>query len=133
MAVTRLDVRRALVECGLEATRAEIDDAMAKVDQGQMVADERAKYTIEVWDKQSPINGADPAKVIESHSISEHGTAYMIREGGRIVYFQARSPFDGSVITSETAQTVADQHLDAFAAARAAETIIEAIIDQLDV
>lgn len=133
MAVTRLDIRRALVEYGLEATRAEIDAAVAAVDQEAIVAAERAKYTIEVWDKETAINGADPQTVIESHSIPKHGTAYLICEAGRIVYFQARSPFDGSVITPDTAEEVANLHLDEFAETRARDAIIEAIIDELDV
>lgn len=134
MVVTRLQVRKALVEYGLtHKTNAEIDAAMAQVDQAAMIAAERAKYTIQVWDKETPINGVDPSTVIEAHKIPEHGTAYMICEDGRIIYFQARSPIDGQVITPANAVTIANQHLDEFATARASVAIIEAIIDMLDV
>lgn len=133
MTVTRLAVRKALVEYGLaHKTNAEIDAAMADVDQQAIIAAERAKYSIEVWDRQTPINGVDAARVMEIHAIPAHGTAYMIREAGRIVYFQAHDPHTGAVITAENAQEVANRHLDEFAASRAEPIIIEAVVDRLD-
>lgn len=134
MVVTRLQVRRALVDYGLQhKTNAEIDAAMAQVDQEAMVAAEKAKYTVQVWDKETPINGVPAETVITSHAIPEEGTAYMIFEGPRIVFFQSRDPYTGSVITPESAPTVANLHLDNFAMEQASIAIIEAIIDKLDV
>jgi len=132
--VTRLQVRKALVEYGLQhKTNAEIDAAMAQVDQQAIIAAERAKYTVKVWDKQTPINGVPAEIVIESHRIPEHGTAYMICQGERIIFFQSRDPFTGAIITPESAQAIGEAHLDQFVESAAQQTIVEAIIEKLDV
>jgi len=134
MIVTRLDVRKALVEYGLtHKTNAEIDAAMASVDQEAVFLAEKAKYAIEVWDKQTPINGVDPTTVCKSHNIPEYGTAYMIKEGGRIVYFQAYDPFSGAVITPENAQTSAETLLDEYVKSVVHGKIIDMVVNQLDV
>lgn len=129
-----MQVRRALVEYGLQhKTNAEIDAAMANVDQEQIRDLEKAKLTVEVWDKVTPINGVEAAQVIASHNIPSNGTAYMIKEGDRILYFQARDPQTGGVITAENAMAIGTAHRDQLAEARAVPQILEAIIDQLDV
>lgn len=122
------------MEYGLQhKTNAEIDAAMAQVDQQAIIAAERAKYTVTVWDKQTPINGVPAEIVIESHRIPEHGTAYMICQGETIIFFQSRDPFTGAIITPEPAQAIGEAHLDQFVESVAQQAIVEAIIEKLDV
>src|SRR5690606_34056632 len=106
---------------------------MAHVDQEQIGELEKAKLSVEVWDTVTPINGVAAAQGIARHNIPRNGTAYMIKEGARILYFQARDSQTGGVITAENAMAIGTAHRDQLAEARAVPQILEAIIDQLDV
>lgn len=133
--VTRLMVRKALVEYGLQhKTNAEIEAAMDLVDQEEVFNSLKGRYTIEVWDKETPINGVPADEVIASFGIAEGHTAYIIRKEGQIVFFQTSNPFDGNTpITSENALEIASRHLDEYVAELAISNIVDRIIDNIDV
>lgn len=134
--VTRLMVRQRLADLGISSnyTDTDIDNALATINQDAEFDAERAKLTVEVWDKQSPINGVSAATVLERRKdIPENGEVYLIKEGERILYFQPHAPGVGGMMpmTTDNVLSYANQHADEVAAIRAAARIIDAAITAL--
>lgn len=134
--VTRLMVRQRLAELGISQnyTDTQIDTALASVDQDAIYDEERAKLTIEVWNKQSPINGVPAATVLANRKdIPEGGEVYLLKEGDKILYFQPHAPGVGGMMpmTADNVLTYANQHADEVAASRAASKIIDQVINTL--
>jgi hypothetical protein len=76
------------------------------------------KLTVEIWDKQSPINGYDASKYLASNPDMANGTILFVKEGERVVRIESadtmRSVYgwedktDEEVITLLTEQVNAD-------------------------
>lgn len=135
--VTRLMVRQKLAELGISQnyTDAQIDSALVSVDQDALYDEERAKISIEIWDRKSPINGI-PAETILSRrkDIPANGEIYLLKEGSHVIYFQPHAPEGGmKPMTAEDVMVYAEKHAEDVASVRAVEKIINQVVTMLGV
>lgn len=94
---------------------ADVQTELDLVDQDAILATEEAKFTHEIWDKTSPINGVPAATVLANRKdIPAGGEVYLIKDAatGRVVYFQPHQPgVEGlQAMDSETVGTHAEDH-----------------------
>lgn len=78
----------------LAATDDEVSVALATVDQEALAEVERARWTIAIWDRVSPINGIPAQTVLTSRSDIPQGAGdiYLLIRDGQVVYFQPHVP-----------------------------------------
>ena len=74
-------------------TREEMDTALAAVDQDAIINEEDARFTTEIWDGVSPINGVSASQIMRSRKdIPQGGKVYLVKDGERVVIFQPHDP-----------------------------------------
>lgn len=58
------------------------------------------KFTCEIWDKASPVNGVAAQTVIQTHGIAPEDGVYLIGNGRRVLCIQtsANTPFPAATI-----------------------------------
>lgn len=78
----------------LSATDAEIDAALATVNQDAIYDAERSTWTTQVWDRKSPINGVPAQYFLDRVDVDEKGTddIYLLLRDGQVVMFQPHEP-----------------------------------------
>lgn len=83
---------------GKTKSRAEVDAALASVNQQAIIDEEDAKLVTEVWDRRSPINGVDAGTILKSRKdIPKTGAIYLIKDVAtdRVLVFQPHDPGQG--------------------------------------
>lgn len=96
--INSLDVLRTARELGSEARLAQVEEAIATVDRAAIEQEELSRYRVEVWDRQSDINGVTARTVFESRNdIPPEGDIYLIYRDGALVIFQPNNPFLGGM------------------------------------
>lgn len=89
------------------------------------------RWSYEVWDKVSPINGVEANRVLERHSyITDDMEVYLIREGDRVIYFQPHVPGVEGIqkMKKNDVKTHAENHKDSVID----EQVIQRVIQLLD-
>lgn len=114
-----------------DATDAEIDQALAQVNQDALFDEERSIWEVELWDRRSPINEV-PAKVLlrRRPSLFEGSEdIYLLRRNGRVAMVQPHDPFTGGrrPIAGAEALTAAEQLADRIASERANHRAVQAV------
>tara|TARA_B110000483_G_scaffold98516_2_gene120828 strand:- start:115 stop:513 length:399 start_codon:yes stop_codon:yes gene_type:complete len=72
-----------------DATDEQIQAALDAIDTDALHAAEAPRWTHEVWDRTSPINGTHPADVLaKRNDIPETGDVVLVKQDGGIVFFQ---------------------------------------------
>lgn len=100
----------------------------AKVDAldiNAIAADMATRWTYQLWDKTSPVNGVDAATVIERYNIAPTDSVFMLLKDGQVIIFQ---PFDASAggrakMTPATVNQIAQDALD--------DQINQAVMDEV--
>ena len=101
-----------------DATDEQIQAALDAIDTDALHAAEAPRWTHEVWDRTSPINGTPAADVLaQRNDIPATGDVVIVKQDGAIVFFQphdAEQPgfapiADGAAVgTAMAAQSVTD-------------------------
>lgn len=92
-----------------------------------VVEAETSKRTVEVWDKESPINGVPAEDVLEAHAsdMKNAKEVYLIKEGDRVVVFQPFSPGAGTgPMTKAKAKAEGEKQVARLAEDRATEQLV---------
>lgn len=137
--IGRLAIRARLNQIGLTSSDVPdsvIDEALAQVDQEVIIAEERAKLTWEIWDRQTPINGVPAETVLANRDdIFPDGAIYLIKDAttGAVLIFQPYPPTGKAPMTEEQAAQFAQQTINEMVEANARERIIDAVLRLLGV
>lgn len=126
MPITRDNIREAAKN---DHTDAKIDAALAKVDQAAARAAERARWTSEVWDRTSPINGVPAAHFLNREDVSD-APIYLLLCDGEVVYFQPHQADAAGLawLTVSDIEKAASAHADKVAESRAGVAIIGQVL-----
>jgi len=131
--LTKLQVWKRLNEMGVNKTLAEIDAALAQVDQQAIFNQERSRFRVEVWDKVTPINGMPAEKILAREDVPDDGEIYLLYVDGVLRFLQPHNPFQAGIVpmTAENVMQVANQHVDQLAWQAADEKIFELVLEKL--
>jgi len=131
--LTKLQVWKRLNEMGVNKTLAEIDAALAQVDQQAIFNQERSRFRVEVWDKVTPINGIPAEKILAREDVPDDGEIYLLYVDGVLRFLQPHHPFQAGIVpmTAENVMQVANQHVDQLAWQAADEKIFEMVLEKL--
>ena len=85
---------KARLDPSLNATDAEVDAALATVDQDALYDQTRAKYVVEVWDRDSPINGVPAQHFKDRGDLPADGDVYLVKDAatGQVLEYQPHEP-----------------------------------------
>lgn len=129
--LTREDVKRmAEEEERAVPSDAELDAALGRIDQQAIEDEERARWTIEIWDRKSPINGVPAETFFERHVVPEDGDVYVMRRDDGCTVFQPHEPHvSGFVpIPKGKGQERAEQERNRMAASWARQRVYQAAL-----
>lgn len=131
--LTKLQVWKRLNEMGVNKTLAEIDAALAQVDQQAIFNQERSRFRVEVWDKVTPINGMPAEKILAREDVPDDGEIYLLYVDGVLRFLQPHNPFEAGIVpmTAENVMQVANQHVDQLAWQAADEKIFDRLLEAL--
>lgn len=113
-----------------DATDAEITDALALVNQDAVYDAERANWTVEEWDKVSPINGVPAEHFLSRHDVNDTdptAKVYLIKQNGNVVMFQPHDPEQSGHVKITDVALVGGKHADNIAAGRSAAQVVEQV------
>lgn len=95
----RMKVNRAAAKSSLRlvlegVTDAEVDSALAGIDQDALYDQVRATWTTEVWDRKSPINGVPAQYFLDRDDVDENddNDILLLKQNGQVVGFQPHEP-----------------------------------------
>lgn len=110
-------------------TDAEVDAALASVDQAAVYDAQRATWTEQVWDRKSPINGVPAEHFLNRGDVPETGDVYLLLRNGQVVGFQPHEPEREGIIPIPRGRGLAraKEHADTIAADSAAAEVIERV------
>ncbi|EID42845.1 hypothetical protein [Parageobacillus thermoglucosidasius] len=132
--LTKIQVWKKLNEMGVNKSLAEIDAVLSQIDQ-QAILNEiiQNRFRIEVWDKQSPINGVPAEKIIARDDVLDDGEVYLVYVDGNLIYLQPHDPFQAGIVamTSENVMEIAQRHVEQIATQYADEQVFEMVLEQL--
>jgi len=132
--LTKTQVWQRLNQLGVNKSLSEIDAALTQVDQQAIFNKHRARIRIEVWDKQSTINGVSAEQIMSSRNdIPADGEVYLLYIDDRLVYFQPHEPEQAGLVpmTKDTVLDIANQHADQLTISFADNEIFERVLEQL--
>lgn len=103
---------------GANVTFADVETALAQYNYEELRAQERTRYRVELWDKQTSINGVAPEQILErvpKHPDGSYGEVYLIYIDGNLVYLQPHDPEQAGFVpmTPEMALAKANKIVDA--------------------
>lgn len=86
-----VEILKKVTKDDVNVTEEAINAITSNLDIESLLSTEKAKYTIGIWDKVSPINGAPASYILEQHpyTIPEwNGITYLISQGDRVIILQ---------------------------------------------
>ncbi len=113
-----LDILKEARELGSTKTLADVDVLLAGYDYPVLREAEWANYRIELYDKQSPINGVSAEQVLRDMPVG--GEVYLIYINDRLVYLQTHDPEEIGFVAM-----TADRALEA------ANAIVDSLVEQV--
>jgi hypothetical protein len=118
---------------GINKTLAEIDAALAQIDQQAVFNQEHVRFEVAVWDKVTPINGVPAEKIITREDVPDDGEIYLLYVDGQLRFLQPHDPFQGGIVpmTKDNVLRIANQHVDQLAWQAADEKIFEMVLEKL--
>ena len=98
------------------------------------VQDELSQLDVQIWDKQSPINGVSASAFLSRPDVKNADIIYLVLKNGQVIYFQPHSPFSAGFvpITAENFDEVTQRHLRQIAEQYATSRFINDIINYLN-
>ena len=129
----KITIFKRLNDMGITKTLTEIENALNTIDQNAIFQEERAKFTVEIWDKVSPINGIPAEKIIARDDVPDDGEIYLVYVDGQLRFLQPHDPFQAGIVamTKETVEQIANQHVDQLAWQSADERIFNMVLEKL--
>jgi hypothetical protein len=127
-----LDVLREARELGSAATLADVEAEIAAYDYPTLRQAERANYRIELYDKQSPINGVPAEEILKDAPAG--GEVYLVYINDRLVYLQTHDPEEIGFVAMtaaramEAANTIVDGHIEQVIDARVREEVLRQLL-----
>lgn len=103
--LTALQVYKTARDYGSAATLAQATAALNSVDRKPYELEQQARYRVEVWDKQSLINGVSPEVIMER--VPAGGEVYMIYIDGNLTFLQPHDPDQAGFAAMDTAVATA--------------------------
>lgn len=95
-------------ELGANRTLADVEAVLAQIDIEGLQAQERARYRVDVWDKQSPLNGIAPDRILERIPPEcRHGAVYLIYVDGNLTLIQPHDPDQAGFVPMDEATALA--------------------------
>ena len=130
--LTNIQAWKRLNEMGVTKTLAEVETALATVNQEAMFNTERSRYTIAVWDKVSPINGVSAEQVLQGRN-DICGEVYLVYVDGNLLFFQPHNPAHAGFVGMDAQQVlvVANSHADQLAWGNADAKIFDAFLEKV--
>ena len=103
------------------------------IDQAAVATQERARISIQVWDKVSPLNGVSASAVLARQDIAPDGEIYLLFRDGALLYLQPHDPNSSGIVamTSINVNPIASQHADSVATQFSAERVVEEVLSAL--
>ncbi len=92
--------------------------------------EEKAKYRVEIWDKQSPVNGKPAELFKQQPDYYEDGVVLLCYYEGQLAFFQPYHPFRGGPITEEDLPTLIPQWIEVLATPAARQRYEEYLEEQ---
>lgn len=131
--VDRAKARAATADAIPDATDAELDAALASIDQDALYDQERAGWTAEVWDRQSPINGVPAQHFLDRGDVPAEGDVYLVKQNGQVVMFQPHEPHVGGIVPVPVGKGLERGNLDAdqIAADRTASEVARRVVEHV--
>jgi hypothetical protein len=131
--LTKVQIWQRLNEMGISKTLSEIEEVLSTIDQNAIFNEQRKRFRIEVWDRQSPINGVPAEKIIARDDVPDKGEVYLIYVDGALRFLQPHDPFQAGIVplTPENVMTIANQHVDQLAWQAADEKVFEQVLEKL--
>jgi len=121
-------------EYGLTLEQAAI--VLNKVDQDDLLNKEKQKYSFEVWDEESSINGVSAERILARDDIptNKNRAILKIYKEGMLLMFQPTNPYSGGKahINIEDADAVANKQIVQIATDAAYAVIMDAVKDAID-
>lgn len=96
----------------LKISEEDIDKAL-KTNREEIINSIKDRYTYEIWDNKSPINGVNAEDIINSRSY-KIGKAYLVYIDGDLVFFQDHNPEENGYekMTKAEAERFAKQKIN---------------------
>lgn len=132
--ITINDVKQVLVEKGVDKTDAEIQAQIDLYDFSALINTEKAKYTVEIWDKVSQINGVDADTILQGRTdIPDNGEIYLIKQDGVVKTFQPHNPnkVGCEAMTEQEATSIANTQINRLAESVVDIQVLQQIVDAL--
>lgn len=126
------EIKQILASKGITVLDEEIQDKIDEIDKEALITQERSKFTVELWDRQSPINGVDADTILRNRNdIPENGAVYLIRENGVVKTFQPHDPTKQGYepMTNETALHLANDEVDKLVEGVVRDKIVQQVVD----
>jgi len=117
-----VDILIEVRKLGSNKTLADVEAALAQYDYTALREQERARYRVELWDKQSSINNVPPEVILQDvpkHPDGSYGEVYLIYIDGNLVYLQKHDP-----------EQVGFVPMDANTALEKANKIVDQLVEQ---
>ena len=109
-----------------DLTDAEVSAALTGIDTTAVETEETSRFAVELWDRQTPINGVPAERIIARDDVPDEGDIYLVYRDGQLVIFQPHDPNGGPIPTGQ-GQAVADTHVAAMAADAALSRVTELV------
>lgn len=92
--VTLMRLAQSLHLAGLSFPVDAMRQALAAVDQAATLAAEKARYRVEIWDKQTPLNGISAEQFLQREDVQAvgDGSIYLVYRDQCLVGFQPCDP-----------------------------------------
>lgn len=117
-----------------KADGAKVSAAAARVDQSAIITEEDARYTAELWDGSSDINGVSPVVVRKKFNIKPDTACYLVRDTeGKVIVFQPFKPGVGGSqpMTRSEAEDYSQDARQNMVNSRATQRIMRALAEGL--
>lgn len=131
MKITLQEVKQAFVNEKYFVPEVDVEAAFNQIDQDSLYTTIRNTFSVEEWDKTSPINGTPAETVLANIQLPQGGKAYLIKKDGQVVYFQwHKANVDGhQPITDAIAEGT--QHANEIATQYTVQGVLEVIKEGL--
>lgn len=102
--INHLEVFKEAVQLGSTKTLTECKEIIARQDSTTLIEDEKRKYRVEIWDKNSSINGI-PADAI-AKDVPNSGEVYLVYENGILSMLQKHDPHQMGFVAMNAEQAL---------------------------